>query len=511
MIRHSGAALTAVLALLLVWGPLPFGGVPPWAESSLRLLAFLALGLAAFALERPADLRPAALPAAALALIALLGFVQSLPWPATVVAAVAPSHAELRREAAALVGEGIEPEPYRLTLSASASRSAALGWAAAAAALLAGAAVSSGRQGRERRRVLLAALLGSAVFQVLYGAQGWFARSRTIWGVEVSSDPSRLRGTFVNPNHLALYLGLALPAALAWGWWAARRARQEPRPERRVALVAPPALLWLLLFAGLAFTRSRAGLAAAVIAAVGQGALLAAVHRRWRLAPVGAALAALGLAVVAALGFQEGLGRVLATSAFDVAWDARRRAYAATLELWRLFPWTGSGLGTFRDAFPLVQPADLPGTWWHAHSDPLELLATAGPLGAALALAGLAGLAFRLAVVLRRGKRSEDRAAGLAACGMLLAAGFHELLDFGLTMPGSALTLAAVAGAAAAARMRSGLEEAHGAGEHPAALRDVELEEVEPAAERGGHGEGRPPSRRRRKHREGPHGGSVEA
>jgi O-antigen ligase len=224
---------------------------------------------------------------------------------------------------------------------------------------------------------------------------------------------------------------------------------------------------------------------------------------------VGAALAAAGLAVVAVLGMQEGLGRVLATSAFDVAWDARRRAYAATLELWRRFPWTGSGLGTFRDAFPLVQPEGLDGTWWHAHSDPLELLATAGSLGAALAAAGVAALAVRLASVLRRGKRSEDRAAGLAACGMLLAAGFHELLDFGLTMPGSALTLAVAAGAAAAARVPSGLEEAHRAGEHPAALRHVELEQVEPPADRQRHGEGRPPSGARR-HRKRPRGGSVQ-
>jgi hypothetical protein len=56
MIRHSALALGVVLALALVWAPLPFGGVTPWAEASLRVLAFGALALAAFAL--PGATRP---------------------------------------------------------------------------------------------------------------------------------------------------------------------------------------------------------------------------------------------------------------------------------------------------------------------------------------------------------------------------------------------------------------------------------------------------------------------
>ena len=35
MIRHSSAALTALLAAMLLWAPLPFGGVTRWGENSM--------------------------------------------------------------------------------------------------------------------------------------------------------------------------------------------------------------------------------------------------------------------------------------------------------------------------------------------------------------------------------------------------------------------------------------------------------------------------------------------
>ncbi len=486
MIRHSAALLALLLTLILLWAPLPFGGVTPWAAALLAGLCFGALALAAAAAEGARTWRPAALPAAALAAIALLGVLQAAPLPPALVAALSPAHAALERQAAELGGTG----PARLTLAATATRGAALGWAAAAAAFLAAAVAG---QRREHRRWLGAAVLAGGLFQVFFGARDWSAHARTLWGVDLHATAVRLRGTFVNPNHLAAYLEMALAVAFAWSWWAARRARDEPRMERRLLLAAPPAMLWLTLFAGLSFTGSRGGLLAAVAAVSAQGLLAAGGRRRWWLAPLGAMAALAGLGAVAAIGWREGLGRLLSTSAADVSWGARLHEYGAALELWRRFPATGSGLGTFRDAFPLVQPADLRGTWWHPHSDFLEVLVTAGVAGAALLAAGLWGLARRLATVLRAGGRSEDRAAGLAACGILVSLAVHESFDFGLSMPGNAVTLAVLLGAATAARTRERSAQLDGAREDLAAAQAVELEHVEPPPERRRH-----PKRRRR-------------
>lgn len=457
IIRHFGTGVAVVLALLLLWAPLPFGSVTRWGAAVVQAVAFAALAFAALT-ARSRDLRAVAAPAAALSVVAMLGALQSLPWPRAVAAALSPRHAGLT---AAVAGP---EESVPLSLAPDASLRTALTWAAVAAVLVA-SAVASRR--RDRRRWLGAAVLAAALFQVLYGAGPWIVRATEIWSVAVPGDPTRLRGTFVNPDHLALYLEIALAIAFAWGWWAVRRARLDLSAERRLLLVAPPVLVWLTLFLGLAFTGSRAGLAAAVFAAGAQGLLLAGAARRRGLAPVGALAALAGLGVVAAVGLQEGFGRLAATSVYEVTWNARRQVYAATWELWQGFPWLGTGLGAFRDSLALTQPADLPGTWWHAHSDWLELLATVGLLGAVAFLLGLVPLAARLARGWTADRRSEDRAAILAALGALVSLAIHESIDFGLTMPASAITLAALVGAAAMACGTEGISALNGTAVEP--------------------------------------------
>jgi O-antigen ligase len=167
----------------------------------------------------------------------------------------------------------------------------------------------------------------------------------------------------------------------------------------------------------------------------------------------GVAVGLAGLAAVAAaVGVRVGFGRLLATSAEELTLGARTRVAAQSVELWRGFPLTGSGLGTFRDAFPRVQAADQwTGAWHRAHDDWLELLVTGGVVGAALLAVGLAGLVLRLLRVLRGGRYAGERAAALAALGALAALAVHEAFDFGLTLPANAFALAVLCGAAAGA------------------------------------------------------------
>src|SRR6185312_11226133 len=214
------------------------------------------------------------------------------------------------------------------------------------------------------------------------------------------------------------------------------------------------------------------GLLAAAAAVSVQGALVAGVPRRWWLAPLGVLAALAGVGVVAAIGPREGLGRLLATTATDVSLGGRLEEYRAALGLWTRFPLTGTGLGAFRDAFPLVQTPTLEGTWWHPHNDFLEVLVTAGLVG--------------LGLVLREGVRSEDRAASLAALGALVSAGIHESLDFGLSMPGNAVTLLILLGAATTAKRRGPSPRLDGARDHLVGLRVDDVQHVDPRAQGGG-------------------------
>ena len=458
MIWHRDLLVAVPVGLLILWAPWPFGSVTPLASAFLEAAFAAALALAVGVAPSLARARTVAVPAAALLLLALLGFAQSLAWPPAIARAVSPEHLRLRAESAAALEGTVEPPeplpPVALSLAPEMSRRSAWRFAALGLALAAAALAGGHRWGR---RAAAGAILGAAVAQVLYGARHWLSGSTVVFGVELHAS-GRLRGTFVNPNHFAEYLEIALAVAFAWGWWSVRKAVQgEQRLETRVASVAAPLLLWLTLFAALAFTGSRAGLLAAAGGTVVQGLLVAAVGRgaRWRrraaLAGAGVAVLGLGVALVLLIGPAQGMGRLTSTSEYEVAGSLRFEVARATLDLWARFPLLGTGLGTFLDAFPIVQPAGEALTWRHAHNDPVELLATTGVVGVTLFLVGLGALLVRLIRVLRRGVRTEDRAMAVAALGAIAALGLHETVDFGLTIPAVAFTLAVLAGAAAAA------------------------------------------------------------
>lgn len=436
-----------LLALAVLWAPLPFGSVTPAAATALEAAAFLLFAAAVLATREARRLRPAG-PALALVGLALVALAQSLPWPAPLVSVVSPEHERLHREAAvvleAATGEAADGGWWPLSVAPEVSRRVATGLLSLAAAFAAAALVA----GRLGRRWLAAALAAGGLFQIVYGARRFLVGATTIWGEEVRGGGGRLRGTFVNPNHLATFLLIVLPVLFAWGWWALRRARQPQALEQRLLLVAPPALLWAAVFAGLAFTGSRAGLAAGGVATV--ATVVLGTGRR-RAAPMAAAVLLVAAGAVAATGLERVWGRMADAQGFDVAWSARATAYRAAVDLWLRFPWTGTGAGTFRESFPLVQPAAISDDrWQHAHNDLLELLVTLGVAGALVLAGGLWALLRRLRRGFLEGRRSEDRAAALAAFGVLCGLAVQELFDFGITLPGNAFVAVVVLGAAAA-------------------------------------------------------------
>ncbi len=447
MIRHNDSAFAISLTLLLLiigWGPLVFGGVLPQERWLLALAGVASCALVLWRWQNPQTLFPAARPALVLALFGGWGILQSWPWPRFLAAGLAPHLVTIWDDTQKLLGDPSWGVP--LSLAPQVSRVVGSDWLALALGFLAATALGERRVGR---RLAALTLLAVACFQIIYGTGNWFERDARIWDFAVPGDPSRLRGTFVNPNHFAFFLALPTTACFAWLWWAWRRVRQREMPaEHRLLLLSLPLLMFILLFAGLAFSGSRGGLLAVVVAVLTQTLLLTARERRWQSGLLGLAVIVLGVSSVVLFGWQNGFGRLLTTSTYEIAWGDRFTVYAATLKLWTLFPWTGTGLGTFRQAFPLVQPAHLDKTWFHAHGDLLELLVTTGVLSLPLLAYGLFHLGRRLFWVLERGRRSEDRAAGLAALGALAAAAVHSWVDFGLTLPANAWTLTILCGLA---------------------------------------------------------------
>ena len=443
--RPSPSSSTAVvLVILLSWAPLPFASVTP----GFRLLLTLGVLAALLCAVRSKDLSSAAGGArwgiASLLLLGSWSLLQSLAIPRQWVVRLSPRSADLSQQVADRLA--LESPTWHLSLAPTNSSDTGL-WLLSLAA--AGLAASVAASHRNHRRWILASILVSGLFQALYGARRWTAGAVEIWGVAVPGAADRLRGTFVNSDHLALYLELCIAVCTAWLLWSFQRWSRIETLEQRIQTIAPPTLCWFSLFFCLAFTGSRAGLAAGLVATAVQGALIG-THRRYRRwLPVGAVLGGVGVAGVGILGIEAGLGRWLATSSYELTWSVRRAVYSSLWDLIAEFPLTGFGMGAFRVTFPRVQPSAARGTWTHAHNDWLELIASAGWVVTVSFCICLALFIYRMLSASSRGERSEDRAARVAALGALTATGLHSCLDFGLTMPANALALVVICGTAA--------------------------------------------------------------
>lgn len=445
----ADSAGVALLLALAASAPFPLGAVQPAGTFRVQLLAFLAAAAAALARKGPSGFpRPVLFAAGCLLGVALLGALQVLPLPSGLVESLSPASARVWSAASEVVAAGGLAAPgERLSIAPSETGRVALLSAAYAAALLSAAKLL---RSRGRRRAFAAVLLASMAIQAA-------------WAAATEQEAGRISGPYFNPDHFAGYLGIGLSVAfggLVVAFAPGRHARGPVHAaslERRIAVGALGVVLWALFASALALTHSRGGMLAAAASTVFLSALaLAARLGRGRPPSTRrrAVLASgIGLAVLfagAVLGSRP-LLRFLATDPRDLGTDTRVLVWTHALEAWKSYPVLGSGLGTFREAFRVVQPRDLNGLVEAAHGDFLQILVTGGLVGAALVLAGWAALTLYLLRGALERARHEEGAAALAGLGALVFLALHGLVEFNLSLPATGVTLALVAGAAAAA------------------------------------------------------------
>src|SRR5258708_6371010 len=142
----------------------------------------------------------------------------------------------------------------------------------------------------------------------------------------------------------------------------------------------------VILIAGQAMARSRAGLGLAIVALFGAIALMVSDRRGTSgITPTKVLFGAIALAVTFAI--QLTLYRIMERFAFDPLEDSRIRFAYRTIEAARAYMPLGSGVGTFIPVYATFErPEDtLAGMYVnHAHNDVLELWLEAGVAGASL-------------------------------------------------------------------------------------------------------------------------------
>lgn len=290
-------------------------------------------------------------------------------------------------------------------------------------------------------RVLLVIGLGEVCYGVLSEvmADGQYSLGA------VNKNYLALEGTYVNPNHLAGFLELAIGSCLGLLVFEVHR---HPRDEGLLRPLHSRAFLWtslVVLIAGLLLTASRGGIIAMIVCSL---VLVFPPMLRGRLIPALTRKSLVGGLVVSILigllAF-NGLAEKLATKANEVG---RLDVWQSSITTLANYPLFGSGAGTFAVAAQPYKPRELGETrLGHAHNDYLEFLVEYGLLGGGILLVMLLKLIRSLGTVYKfdasRGGSTVLWGASIGVVSILL----HGVVDFNLQIPANALwfcTLAAV-------------------------------------------------------------------
>jgi len=320
---------------------------------------------------------------------------------------------------------------------------------------------------RGRAEVFVVVILASALFQAFYGMAETFSGHEMILGRAKHYGVGSVTGTFVNRNHFAGFLEMAFPLSLGYLLVKARYFAMEKglSLRRRILWFGQESLQWTLLLGlvpifiglGLIFSKSRSGIMILAVTAV----LAVAAASSWRefsdedgegrggeggSRPRFGRIVRLVVALVLAAAVWIGIGPVIRRfSEVDISAESRRTFYKNTLEMVSDFPWSGTGKGTYVNAYAMYEKVDDRLRLSFAHNDYLEYAAENGIIGGgALILAGL-GLLIWLVAMWRRRRLSFAKGIGLGAVLGVTAILLHGLTDFNLQITANAVYFTALA------------------------------------------------------------------
>jgi hypothetical protein len=437
----------ALLVVGIAWGAFAFGAVYPWAYWPLAIAA-ATVALAGLTVPAAIGWRTLDLTAVVLALALFLAAAaaQLVPLPATTIASISP-------ETPSIVSQldltaQLDPASARpLTIDPARTLRGLVVVASLAALLIGAARLFSivGAAGTARAIVVLGVLLA------LMGIVQRPLFTGKIYGfwTPLQSGVSPF-GPFINPNHFAGWMLMAIPVAIGLLCHDVSRGLRGVRPvwRERVLWLASPDASRLLLLTGAAavmtlslfLTTSRSGMAAGALAIV----CVALASRRDEVRRKNiAALAIVSALLVMAIGW-AGIGTIASrfsgTNRRDL--DGRTLVWKDATEVLRKYPIAGTGLNTYSVAMIFYQRFNRPTRYSQAHNDYLQLAAEGGLL---LTLPAAIAIAVFVRAVRRRFAQETSVSTYWIRRGAvvgLFAIALQEIVEFSLQMPGNAFLFA---------------------------------------------------------------------
>ena len=444
--------------LLLVWTPLAFGSVHPLSTALMQghifLLLAIWIGCRSPLLGKRAKPHPVAIGRRAAAwgfacialFIALLMF-QALPLAPQTLQWLSPSTSRLYSQFLPHWPDARAP----LSLHVTATRAGVV--ACIAHAGLFCFVVDAIRTRHQWRRVTRVIVAVACLMAVLAMAQQFSGTTSIYWLRDTSYAPDFF-GPYINRNHCAAYLVMALLLGLGLLY---SDAPHRPKPGSGVAPRLMQFAEYWIGARGL-WAYALALIAAALCLSLSRGALLSllagltlwALLRRSSTPGPGAWLSWAGaLAMLTAAGLWVGvdplLDRLTAEQiGSEFSSGGRLGLWRATWDMAKAFPWWGIGFAAYPVVFSRYQTADLNGHFLQAHNDLLHLLAEVGWVGVALVVGVLACLGSDIVNCWRRRRDPFVRHMIPAGLSALAAMALHALVDFNFHIPANALLFTVV-------------------------------------------------------------------
>lgn len=282
--------------------------------------------------------------------------------------------------------------------------------------------------------------LGMAIS--MYAVYQFVTNSPYVWHLlrpEIKPDiyMKRASGTYICPNHLAGFLEMVLPIALAY------TLTGRFKHTTKVFL----GYAGLMMMAGIGVTLSRGGWLAAGLALAVFFALLLSKQSSRRQAIVFLAL----LAIAGYFAFQQANHAQRRWQDIfrenGVVYDIRFYLWKPAVRIWREHFWWGAGPGHFDYRFPAHRPELVQQRPGRVHNDYLNTLTDWGTTGGILVAGALVCLIWGTFKTWRFVRRSGDfvskpssRASFVLGAGIgIFALLLHSVVDFNMQIPGNAI------------------------------------------------------------------------
>ena len=260
------------------------------------------------------------------------------------------------------------------------------------------------------------------------------------------------RGTYINRNHFAGLLKMALSFAVIYPVAVMRRVRSRRRSPAGPAVKACAVLaVAAVLLLGIIYSLSRMGLIAALCSLLVMGilALSPGLSARGKFLMVGSIAVLVMLSFVFLPPDRLIMRFAQLSSAEEITAEGRLLLWGETLDLIAAYPLFGCGLGAYESAFLKYKVSHPLLTADYAHNDYLQLFAELGMIGFSIAAALMLAVLAKAVRAASRHSELNSRFLALACVGAMVAILIHSLVDFNLYIPANALLLAWISGISA--------------------------------------------------------------